>query len=100
MIFQAKVLKQLKAEQPLLCGFSPIVDPRMLEDINQWNELEFEHADWLPALVPLGEWEQYEATNGFLEGRVLQGPYIPLDWSTTVKLFKKIGNHSNWLVHT
>ena len=29
-----------------------IVNPRMLEEINQWNKLEFKHADWLPALVP------------------------------------------------
>ena len=58
--FQAKVLKQLKSEQPLLRGFFPLVNPRMLEESDQWNRLEFAYADRLPALVPQDEWEQYE----------------------------------------
>ena len=87
MEFQAKVLKHLKSEQPLLRGFFPLVDPRMLEEIDQWNQIEFAYADRLPALVPQDEWEQYKAENRFLERRAFSEPYIPADWQTTVQMF-------------
>ena len=86
--FQAKVLKQLKSKQPLLRGFFPLVNPRMLEESDQWNGLEFDYADRLPALVPQDEWEQYETENRFLEGRAFNGPYVPADWRTTVRMFR------------
>ena len=87
MDFQTRVLRQLKNEQPLLRGFFPVVDPRFLEEINQWYSLKFKYADRLPALVLSDEWEEYEATNRFLERRILRGPYVPSDWSTTVQMF-------------
>ena len=85
--FQTRVLKQLKSEQPLLHGFFPVVDPRMLEEIEQRNTLEFEYADRLPALVPSDEWEEYKATNRFLERHILRGPNVPSDWLTTMQMF-------------
>ena len=53
--FQTRVLRQLKNEQPLLLGFFPVVNPRFLEEIDQWNLLEFKYADRSPALVPSGK---------------------------------------------
>ena len=86
--FQTKVLKQLKCEQPLLRGVFPTIDPRLNEEINQWNRLEFTYADRLPALVPQDEWERYELENRFLERHLVTGPYVPKDWKSTVQMFR------------
>ena len=45
VVFQSKVLKQLKTKQPLLRGFFPVVEPHMLEGIKKWNKLEFRYAN-------------------------------------------------------
>ena len=54
VVFQTKVLKQLKTKQPLLREFLPVVDPHMLEEIEEWKVLEFGYTNQLPALVPSG----------------------------------------------
>ena len=85
--FQTRVLKQLKSKQSLLRGFFPVVNPRMLEEIDQWKTLEFKYTDRLPVFVPADKWEEYKATNRFLKRCILRGPYMPSDWSTTVQMF-------------
>ena len=92
MHIQTKVLKQLKSEQPLLRGHYPINNPRMLDEIRQWNRLEFAYADRLPALVPHSTvdmyGEMYEAQSWYLETNALDGPYVPQDWESTVHIFR------------